>query len=110
MSNVVQMSQPQSDRFEEFWKEYPYPRRIGKMLCKAKWDAITGEGLRTRTFDRDASHYVEIYLQATPDEIIDGVKRYAANNLQGGSGYKFKDDGKFLCQPATWLNQGRWQD
>jgi len=98
--------------FDDFWKAYPYPRRIKKLLAKAKWDAITSEnGLSTRTFDKDADRYVAIELKATPAELVAGVKRYdEANRATGIGDYGYKDDGKYICHPATWLNQGRWMD
>ena len=44
--------------FNDFWKEYP--KRVGRPLAEAKWNAITGDGLKTRTLDRDSNTYVEI--------------------------------------------------
>lgn len=111
MTNVVPIQQPALDTFEEFWQAYPHPRRVGKMLCKAKFNAIVGPGLKTRTLDRDSGNFVEIELSATPEEIIAGVKRYAERNRGTGTErYGFKEGGKFICHPATWLNQGRWLD
>ncbi len=109
MNNVVAIQQPKPDAFDDFWKAYP--RRVGKPLAKAKWQAITGPGLKTKTFDKDSNTYIEIELHATPEEIIEGAKRYyAANRLNGVGKYGFKDEGRYLCHPATWLNQGRWLD
>lgn len=115
MNNVAQLFSvdpaPQQSRFEEFWKAYPYCRRERRALAKAKFDAITGPGLKTRTMDKDSGTYVEIELRATPDEIIEGAKRYDQRMRQQGLGkYGYKDDGRYVCQPATWLNQGRWED
>ena len=109
MTNVVKLPAAVPDLFEEFWQAYP--RRIGKALARAKWKAITGPGLKTRTLDKDSGTYVEIELRATPDEIIAGAKRYyQANRLNGTGQYGFKDGGRYLCQPAYWLNRGRWED
>ena len=111
MSNVVAMKRPEAGSFDEFWLYYPTPRRVGKPLAKAKWDAITGSGLKTRTLDRDSGQYVDIELQATPEEIIAGVKRYDERCRKKGVGeYSYEDGGKFICQPSTFLNQGRWMD
>lgn len=105
-SNVVSL---RPDRFEEFWKAYP--RRVGKPIARAKFEAITTTGLKTRTLDKDSGTYVEIELHATPEEIIEGAKRYyQRNRLEGTGQFGFKDNGKYLCHPATWLNQGRWED
>lgn len=93
--------------FNDFWKAYP--KRVGRPLAEAKWNAITGDGLKTRTLDRDSNTYVEIELKATPEEIIAGAKAYAASQIDRNT-YRLKDDGKFTLQPATFLNQGRWMD
>lgn len=105
MSNVVPIVNQQQDRFEEFWKLYP--RKIGKPLARAKWDAITNGGLKTRTLDKDSGSYVEIELQASPERIIASAQKFRDAQFEG---FKLKDDGKFICHPATWLNQGRFED
>ena len=91
--------------FDDFWQAYP--RKIGKPLARAKWEAITGPGLETRTLDRDSNTYVEITLTATPDEILEGAKRYTKSKMDPNT---YKIDTKYVCHPATWLNQGRWED
>ena len=101
-NNVVSL---RPDRFDEFWDIYP--RKCGKPLARAKWKAITGSGLKTRTLDKDSGTYVEIELQASPEKIIEAAKRYRQDQFIG---FKLKDDGKFICMPATWLNQGRFED
>ena len=107
-SNVVSL-RPEQDRFEEFWRAYP--KRVGKPIAKAKFDAITSAGLKTRTLDKDSGTFVEIELRATPQELIEGAKRYYERNRLAGTGrFGFKDDGKYLLHPATFLNQGRWLD
>jgi hypothetical protein len=101
--------------FDEFWRVFP--KKCGRPIAKAKWDAITGEGLTTRTLDKDSGTYITIELRATPEEIIAGAKRYRATQIDPrqcrSDDYSrtiLKDDGKFTCHPATWLNQGRWLD
>jgi hypothetical protein len=109
MSNVTAMIRPEAGTFDEFWRVYP--KKVGKPLAKAKWDAITNGGLKTRTLDRDSNQYIEIEVQASPQEIIDGAKKYEARNRKPGLGnYGYLDEGKYLAHPATWLNQGRWDD
>lgn len=109
MASVLQFEQPQqhADAFEEFW--FYYPRRVGKPLAKAKFNQITNGGLKTRTLDRDSGQYVEIELSATPEELVEGAKRYRADQMDKNT-FKIKDDGKYTCHPSTWLNQGRWMD
>jgi len=103
-ATVIQLA---TDPFEEFWKNYP--KKVGKPLAQAKWNDITNGGLKTRTLDRDSGRYVEIELEATPEEILEGAKQYRKSMMDRQT-FKLKDDGKYVCHPATWLNQGRWLD
>ena len=107
MENVVKLEQP--DSFEEWWLKYPRPKRVGKAVCRVKYSAIISEaGLHTRTLDRDSGQYVGIHLKATPAELMAGVEQYDNENKDHNS-YGYKDGGKYVCHPATWLNQGRWE-
>ena len=106
MSNVTAL-RPDQATFEDFWTAYPRP--VKKALAKAKWDAITGPGLSTRTLDRDSETYVELELQATPGEIVEGARRYA-QSLVCTKTFTRKVEEKYIAHPATWLNQGRWMD
>jgi hypothetical protein len=100
---------PADEAFNEWWTVYP--KKVGKPLAQAKWNAITNGGLRTRTLDKDSGTYVEIDLRATPEELIEGARRYDERNRKQGVGeYGYVDNGKYLCHPSTWLNQGRWMD
>jgi hypothetical protein len=111
LADVLTMRRPEvdPDTFEAFWRAYP--RKVGKPLAEAKWNAITNGGLRTRTLDKDSNTYVEITLSATPAEILDAAKRYDQRNRKKGIGeFGYVDDGKYICHPATWLNQGRFYD
>ena len=108
MTNVHHIhTEAEPATFEDFWKVYP--RRVGRPLAQAKWDAITNGGLATKTLDRDSGSYVSITLQADPHEIIEGARRYAKSQRDPDT-YKLRDNGRFTCHPATWLNQGRWMD
>lgn len=111
--SVVAMLRPEvdPDSFEAFWRQYPHPRRVGKAVAHAKWLAITGPGLSTRTLDRDSGTYVSIELKATPAEILEGLKKYDAKCRKKGTGeFGYEDDGRFICHPSVFLNQGRWLD
>lgn len=68
-----------NERFEEFWKAYP--RRVGRGAARKAWAKVT--------------------LEADPDEIIVGAKRYAADPRR---------DPNFTAHPSTWLNAERWTD
>ena len=111
MSNVhklpVNNTSPEPGTFDEFW--FHCPKKVGKPLAEVKWNAITGDGLRTKMFDRDSNSYVDVELSATPEELLEGIKRYRATQIDKNT-YRLKDEGKFTLQPATFLNRGRWMD
>lgn len=69
-----------NDSFEEFWKAYP--RKTGKLAAQRKW--------KTEKPD------LEQCLRAIQHQKQSDQWR--------------KDGGQFIPHPATWLNQGRWDD
>lgn len=69
--------------FEEFWK--CYPRKVGKTAARKAWSRI--------------------HPQNGTREII-----FGAVESQKQSAQWQKDNGQFIPNPATWLNQGRWED
>jgi len=69
--------------FARFW--VAYPRRVGKEAAR-------------RIFER-----------LKPDETLLEVM-LSAIKKQASSAQWQGDGGKFIPHPATWLNQGRWQD
>lgn len=93
--------------FEEVWKNYG--NKAKKPLAKAKFLAIVKGGFKTRTLDKDSGSYVDIELEATADEILQGVKRYMVSQIDRKT-YTIKDGGKFIPHLSTFLNQGRWMD
>lgn len=99
-------TKPESDSFEEFWKYYP--RKVGKAIARKKFEIITTYGMRTRTIDRDSGLFIELTHKASPEEIVEGAKRYTKNLL--GPDYKWKIEEKFIPYPSTWLNRGGWED
>lgn len=71
------------ERFERFWQTYP--RKVGKDAAK-------------RAFEK-----------RKPDERLLAAM-LAAVALQSQTDEWRKEGGQFIPHPATWLNQGRWQD
>ena len=69
------------NEFEIFWKAYP--RKIGKGYCQEIWK-------------RKKFPAIEIILESLQKSI-------ASSDWQ-------KEGGKFIPNPSTWLNQGRWED
>jgi len=67
--------------FEAFWKAYP--RKTGKGYCQEIWK-------------RKKFPAIEIILESLQKSI-------ASADWQ-------KEGGKFIPNPSTWLNQGRWDD
>lgn len=75
-------STPQQ-RFERFWDAYP--RKKAKEAARKAWSRIG------------------------PDESLLAVMLAAISHQRRSPGW-LKDGGQFIPHPATWLNQGRWQD
>lgn len=73
----------QEKRFEEFWKQYP--RKVGKGDARKKWMRIEPN-----------------------DELFHRI--LSAVEAAKKSEQWQRDNGQFIPHPATWLNQGRWDD
>jgi hypothetical protein len=70
-------------RFERFWRVYP--KKVGKDAAR-------------RAFDR----------RHVGDDLLTAI--LAAVTTQAASDQWRKDGGQFVPNPATWINEGRWQD
>lgn len=110
MSNVYAMQEPDVATFEDWWERQLH--KIGKPLCKVKWDAITSpEGYRTKMLDKTTGEYVSIHLKATPDELLEAqIRQNRAFYDRHGYGEKASAEKQFLRRPQQWLNQGGWMD
>ena len=73
----------QEKRFAEFWEEYP--KKVGKQDALRKWNKIKPNA---ELFGR--------IMQAVKD---------AKKTEQW-----IKEGGRFIPNPSTWINQGRWDD
>ena len=71
------------DRFNRFWKAYP--KKVGK-------------GAAERSFKK-----------YKPNEVL-LVAMLEALKLQRRSDQWQRDGGQYIPNPATWLNQKRWED
>lgn len=69
--------------FDAFWTAYP--RKVGKAAARRKYETAVKSGV-------------------TPDLIAAGLKRYKALIRAAGT------ETQYIAHPATWLNQGRWDD
>ena len=80
LCDSVSVNKEYSDKFEEFWKEYP--KKVGKREANRAFKKVTVP--------------VETLLEAI--------------RQQKRSAMWTKENGRFIPNPATWLNQGRWED
>jgi hypothetical protein len=71
------------ERFERFWSAYP--KKVGKDAAKRAFDKRRPDDTLARL-------------------MVDSV------NAQKSSAQWLKDGGQYIPNPATWINQGRWQD
>ncbi len=69
--------------FDKFWK--CYPNKVGKDAAKKAFD------------------------KRTPDDELLGQMMVALENQKASDKWT-KDNGQYIPNPATWLNQGRWKD
>ena len=72
-----------SERFERFWSSYP--KKVGKKAALSAWNRA---------------------------KITDSIFQKIINTLerQKTSDQWTKNNGQFIPNPATWINQGRWDD
>jgi hypothetical protein len=119
MTNVVKITKEVNGHavnghatFDEFWDLFPSVRRSCRAICRMKWDAITSaNGMKAKMKDRSTDEYMYTTLKATPEEILDGLKRSRERwQGKGEQKYGWEDGGRYIPMPATWLNQGRWMD
>lgn len=73
----------QQERFKEFWRHYP--RKVGKGAAEKAWDKI-----------KPGKALLSLILSA-----LDQQK--ACEQWQ-------RENGRYIPNPATWLNQKRWED
>lgn len=71
------------EAFEKFWAAYP--RKVGKQAAIKAWSKL-----------RPTKELTQAILQAV--------------EYQRCSEQWRKENGRFIPNPATWLNQGRWED
>lgn len=74
-----------SEEFENFWNAYP--KQVGKGEAWSRWQKLKKAGI-----------------------LPENGKIQAAITEQSKSDQWRKDGGQFIPNPATWLNQARWDD
>jgi hypothetical protein len=80
-----EVREPYTQEFESFWREYP--KKTGKDAAYRAWKAKK----RERRLPS-----LEVLVAA-----LDRAKESDQWREEGG---------KYIPNPATWINQGRWQD
>ena len=69
--------------FEEFWQSYPH--KVGKKAALSAWKKLgPNAGLRAK--------------------ILEAIRTQKASQQWQ------RENGRYIPNPATWLNQGRWED
>ena len=90
----ISISKSQLKLFEKFWEAYP--KKVARSECLRVW------GSPTSKFRKEA-------LEKEPDaEFVEKIVSALEQQKQGNSWQK--DNGEFIPNPTTWLNQGRWND
>jgi len=111
MSNVTQLTLPQEDRFEEFWKWYPLKK--GKAKARTLFNLITRPGgYDSMTVLKEGGETIgkmPIHLEATADELIEAAKQFAKSFVVVVND-RYKTDLTYCPHATTWLNQARWED
>ena len=72
-----------ADRFEDFWVKYP--KKVGKGDARKSWNRI-----------KPGKDLFEKMLQALAEQVESAQWQ--------------EENGRFIPNPSTWLNQGRWDD
>ena len=73
----------QEERFAEFWAEYP--KKVGKEAARKSWKRIKPDA---ELFE----HIMQAVVNAKSSE------------------QWIRESGRYIPNPSTWLNQGRWDD
>lgn len=83
VNNTTPISPKGDGRFEKFWKAYP--KKVGKVVAEKS------------------------FTKYKPDETLLS-SMLKAIEIQKRSDQWKKENGQFIPNPATWLNQKRWED
>lgn len=72
------------NRFDDFWNLYP--KKQGKGAAEKSWEKIKPN-----------------------EDLFNGIMDALRKNIQNNPNWK-TENGRFIPNPATWLNQKRWED
>ena len=79
-NSATQIARAREEAFERFW--VAYPKKVGKEAAR-------------RAFDK---------VKTSVDVLVSAIE------MQKRSEQWQTENGRFIPNPATWLNQGRWED
>lgn len=103
---IQRAPEAQKADFETFWLQYP--RKVGKALARAKFNAITNGGLQTKMRCPDSGMFVDVYLEATPEQLVEAARAFRKSLV--GPDFKLTVEERFIPHASTWLNKGRFED
>ena len=114
MGKIYSISNPESVKSDKEWFDechqwYPHnPGRRAKAKARTLFmQIIQPGGVDTRSKNADSGGYDVMHLEATPAEILEGVKAFRKGLLPQDS---YTPDTRFVPFMQVWLNQGRWED
>lgn len=81
-----------SEMFENFWKEYPGPRKVDKKKCRDRFTSALTKSAKGRT------------IKEAFGEIMNGLAAWKKCSTWN------KDGGQFIRAPLVWLNNENWKD
>lgn len=81
-----------SEMFENFWKEYPGPRKVDKKKCRDRFTSALTKSAKGRT------------IEEAFGEIMNGLAAWKKCSTWN------KDGGQFIRAPLVWLNNENWKD
>lgn len=83
-TSAADAAESEPEGFRRFWDAYPPgPRKVNRRGCLKTWTARS--------------------LEAHTEAIVAGLERWKTSRQWRENG------GQFVPQPATWLNQDRWE-
>ena len=110
---IYSISNPESAKsneewFDECYKWYPHnPARKSKQKARKKFmDIVKPGGVDTQSLDKDAGGYTELHLEATPEEIFEGVKDFRKAMTPANT---YTPETRYVPAMEVWLNSGRYE-
>ncbi len=108
-AEIVQIN-PDND-FNYLWKIKYTGRGGSKAVAMVKFAAIIGDGLQTTMKDPTTGGFMDVFWQATAEEIIRGYKAFLQFHIRESSqAGAAADYDQWVKTIPFWLNAGCWHD